>query len=141
MNEPQNLPSFSVQRAPDGKFLPGSGGRPPGTRNRASKARLTAVTDLFSESVAVLKKRLSEGDLTAARIVLDVCLPKNRAVEFGDDVSPATIEAALADGTITPNEALTAAQALEKIANVRDVADLVARVEELEAVLSARNGR
>lgn len=141
-DQPLNGASFSVQRGPDGKFLPGSGGRPIGARNKTSKAAVKAVTDMFSEAVAVLRKRLSENDLAAAKIVLDVVLPKgNRVIEFGEDISPATIEAALADGAITPAEAQTAAAALEKLQNVRDVADLVMRVEELEAVLASRNGR
>lgn len=121
-----------------GRFGPGNPGRKPGSRNAVSRATLKAVTDLFSEAVMVLRNRLAEGDLNAAKIVLNIVLPKDRPIEFGDDVSPATIEAAMADGSITPQEAYAAAQSLEKLQAVRDFDDLQRRVDELEQALAER---
>lgn len=89
----------------------------------------------------VLKNRLAENDLNAAKIVLNIVLPKDRPIEFGEDISPATIEAALADGSITPQEAYAAAQSLEKLQSVRDFDDLQRRIEELEQALADRNRR
>lgn len=134
-------PAILTGRDTTGRFAPGNGGRPLGSRNKVSRATLKAVTDLFSEAVMVLKYRLAENDLRAAELVLAHVLPskgQGRTIEFGDDVSPATIEAALADGSITPQEAQTAAAALEKLQQVRDLGDLSARVAELEAVLAAK---
>lgn len=120
-----------------GRFTPGNGGRPLGARNKTSRAAIMAVTALFDDALNVLRTRLSAGDLAAAKIVLESVLPKNgRAIDFGCDVSPNSIEAALASGAITPAEAQTAANALEKLAGVRDLADLAKRVEELEAALA-----
>lgn len=126
-----------------GRFAsgPGNTGRPRNSRNAVSRATIKAVTDLFSEAVMVLKNRLAENDLNAAKIVLSIVLPKDRPIEFGEDISPATIEAALADGSITPQEAYAAAQSLEKLQSVRDVADLLLRVEELEAALAKGKAR
>ena len=136
LSAPVNAP-ISTGRDALGRFGQGNGGRPPGSRNKASRAALEAVTELFGEAVAVLKVRLSEHDLRAASIVLGVVLPKDRPIEFGQDVSPATVEAALADGAITPSEAQVVAAALEKLQQVRDLGDLAARVSELEVALAA----
>jgi hypothetical protein len=123
-----------------GRFAggPGNTGRPRNSRNAVSRATIKAVTDLFSEAVMVLKNRLAENDLNAAKIVLNIVLPKDRPIEFGEDISPATIEAALADGSITPQEAYAAAQSLEKLQQVRDWDDLQRRVQELEQALAER---
>lgn len=123
-----------------GRFAsgPGNTGRPRNSRNAVSRATIKAVTDLFSEAVMVLKMRLAENDLNAAKIVLNIVLPKDRPIEFGEDISPATIEAALADGSITPQEAYAAAQSLEKLQAVRDFDDLQRRVEEMEQALADR---
>ena len=124
-----------------GRFAsgPGNTGRPRNSRNAVSRTTIKAVTDLFSEAVMVLKNRLAENDLNAAKIVLNIVLPKDRPIEFGEDISPATIEAALADGSITPQEAYAAAQSLEKLQSVRDFEDLQRRVEELEQALAERH--
>lgn len=121
-----------------GRFGQGNPGRKPGSRNEVSRATIKAVTDLFSAAVMVLKSRLAENDLAAAKIVLGIVLPKDRLVEFGEDISPAAIEAALADGAITPQEAYNAAQSLEKLKAVRDFDELQRRVEEMEQALSER---
>jgi hypothetical protein len=125
-------PPILTARNTLGQFAHGNGGRPAGARNKVSRENLKAVTDLFSEAVMVLKIRLGENDLRAAEIVLAHILPSKahgRTIEFGDDVSPSTIEAAMADGSITPAEAQTAAAALEKLQTVRDVDDLKLRIE------------
>lgn len=140
MTHPVN-PANLTARNTLGQFAPGNGGRPVGSRNKVSRATLKAVTDLFSEAVMVLRNRLADNDLRAAEIVLAHVLPSKahgRTIEFGEDVSPATIEAALADGTITPAEAQTAASALEKLQSVRDFDDLHRRIEELEQALAER---
>lgn len=137
MDQPIN-PVINGGRDTLGRFAsgPGNTGRPRNSRNAVSRATIKAVTDLFSEAVMVLKTRLAEKDLAAAKIVLSIVLPKDRPIEFGEDISPATIEAALADGSITPQEAYVAAQSLEKLQSVRDFDDLQRRVEELEQTLA-----
>ncbi|MDX3908756.1 MAG: hypothetical protein QHC67_02950 [Sphingobium sp.] len=124
-----------------GQFAPGNGGRQPGARNRVSRTSLKAVTDLFNEAVAVLRARLADNDLRAAEIVLAHVLPAKahgRTIEFGDDVSAATIEAAMIEGAITPAEAQIAASALEKLKSVRDFDEIERRIEELEEALAER---
>lgn len=138
MNAPHPIIPADNGRDARGRFGPGNPGRKPGSRNAVSRATLKAVTDLFSEAVMVLRNKLAEGDLNAAKIVLNIVLPKDRPIEFGDDISPATIEAALADGSITPQEAYAAAQSLEKLQSVRDFDDLQRRVEEMEQALAER---
>lgn len=135
-----HTPQISADNGRDalGRFGPGNPGRKPGSRNAVSRATIKTITDLFSEAVTVLKSRLADGDLNAAKIVLNIVLPKDRPIEFGEDISPATIEAALADGSITPQEAYAAAQSLEKLQAIRDFDDLQRRVEEMEKSLAER---
>lgn len=138
MTDQPIIPVDNGGRDAFGRFAsgPGNTGRPRNSRNTVSRATIKAVTDLFSEAVMVLRKRLSENDLNAAKIILSIVLPKDRPIEFGEDISPATIEAALADGSITPQEAYAAAQSLEKLQAVRDFDDLQRRVEEMERALA-----
>lgn len=134
-------PQIAVDNGRDvlGRFGPGNPGRKPGSRNAVSRATIKAVTDLANEAVIVLKNKLAENDLNAAKIVLAIVLPKDRPIEFGEEISPTTIEAALAEGSITPQEAYAAAQSLEKLQAVRDFDDLQRRIEEMEKALAGHS--
>lgn len=122
-------------REAGGRFGPGNPGRPRGSKNRVRRERLAAVQELFPRAIEVLTERLDAGDIGAAKMVLDACLPaRGRTVDFDGDVSPEAIESALADGAITPTEAAQVAAALK---SVREVADLEALTKRLEAIESA----
>lgn len=136
MSDPHPMISADNGRDALGRFGPNNPGRKPGSRNAVSRRTIAKVTDLFDDAVMVLRRKLAEGDLNAAKIVLNIVLPKDRPIEFGDDISPATIEAALADGSITPQEAYAAAQSLEKLQTVRDFDDLQRRLDELETAVA-----
>src|SRR5216683_6912388 len=105
-----------------GRFQPGQSGNPagkkPGTRNRATVLReaLDEGEDIAAARI-VIDKALA-GDAVAARFVVDRLMPRPRGREIeidlpdvasaGDLVKAydATVQA-MADGEITPDEALT----------------------------------
>lgn len=127
----------SALRGPGGKFLPGHGmGRPKGSRNALNTAVLDNLADLTSGAIAVLRDKLSQGDLRAATYVLDRFTPSERAVALGT-TDPASVADALADGLITPGEAAKVAGTLKVIAEAHEVKELRARLDEIETLIAA----
>jgi hypothetical protein len=107
-------------------FEPGQSGNPrgkaPGTRNRASVLLDAIGAEDLTAIVEKVVAKAKDGDLTAAKMILDrlTPTPRARAVEFdlpaigkdtwnvADQVIAALgkIAAAAADGTISPSEAV-----------------------------------
>ncbi|WP_019516172.1 hypothetical protein [Sphingomonas sp. Mn802worker] len=124
-------------RAPDGRFLPGFGGRKPGSKNKKGRATLEAVQNLSSEAVAQLRDKVRAGEWTAVRYVLDYTLPKGgRTVELDSNDPNAIIDAA-AMSEISPEEAARLSQAFKTAADASDVKELKRQVEELEGIIGA----
>jgi hypothetical protein len=115
-------------RDPNGRFVPGQSGNPagkkPGTRNRATMLReaLNEGEDRMAARV-VIDKALA-GNLVAARFVVDRLTPRPRGREITLDLAEiggprdivtaydATVKA-MAEGEITPDEALTVTRVLD----------------------------
>lgn len=118
-----------------GRFAPGSPGRLPGTRNRVSAQALRDVKSMADIAVAELRRRLAEHDWQAVLFVLDRALPKGRSVEL-DGVTPSDIASHLINGDITTAEAKDIAIALSKLAEIGEIAEIRAKIEALERMLS-----
>ena len=118
-------------------------GRPPGSRNKATKA----AQGLFAEfSEPVSKKCLSmalQGDSTALRLCMERILPAHKSIPLQFKMPkvqslrdlPAAANAllqAIAKGNLTPNEGERMVGLLEKYRQMLVTADLVPRVETLE---------
>ena len=118
----------SPRRAATGRFLPGQSGNPagkkPGTRNRATLLH-DALRDREERTVVrvVIDKALA-GNSAAARFVIGLLMPRPRdrpiALELPDGAGARDILAAanatvqaMADGEITPGEALTVTRVLD----------------------------
>src|SRR5712692_10172380 len=115
-------------RDANGRFAPGNSGNPagkkPGTRNRATVLReaLAEGEDIAAARI-VIDKALA-GDAVAARFIVGRLMPRPRGREIeldlpdvasaGDIVTAydATVQA-MADGEITPDEALTVTRVLD----------------------------
>lgn len=132
------------RRNSDGRFAPGTGGRPLGARNLTTRA-VEALLDGEAEAVtrAVIAKA-RDGDMVAARLVVERILPprKDRPVRF--DLPPlerpadgpqalAAIAEAAAEGELTPGEASDIAGLVGKWAEARSNAELLDRLARLEA--------
>lgn len=137
----QNLAQISdnFKRGPGGRFLPGSGGRPRGSKNKAAAGIHAAIVDLGPQAVAVLKNRLNANDVKSALAVLKWILPDGRLVEL-ESADPAGVSTALVNGEITPGEVAAMAGALSKLQSVEEVGRLRERLDELE-MLILNNGK
>jgi hypothetical protein len=117
-------------------------GRPKGCDTRQSRLReqiSKAIPDVI-EGVIVAAK---DGDMVAARLLMDRVLPALKAVDTpaplppGVDLAnaeagPAGLLRALSDGALTPDQTSTIASALLAVARVREVSELEARITRLE---------
>ena len=124
-------------------FQPGNAGRPKGARNRRTLlAEQIMAEDLESVARAVVAAA-KDGDMTAARIILDRLAPvrRGRPVTFdlpaGTDVADLSaafdvVLHAVAGGQITPEEAASVATLLETRRKAAETAEVVERIAALE---------
>jgi hypothetical protein len=127
-----------------GRFAPGNPGRPAGARN---KTTLALESLLAGEGEALTRKAIAlalGGDATVLRACLDRVLPLRRgrpvnfalpALDTAGDLSLAlgAVLAATADGSLTPDEALTLAQIVDRRRAAIETVELSERVAALEA--------
>jgi hypothetical protein len=119
-------------------------GKPPGTRHKitmlAEQLMEAGAEGIVSKVIALAK----DGDLVAARLVLDRILPTRRgrpvtldlpAVQTAADLPGAlgAVVAAVATGELTPEEGQAFAAVLEASRRSIETADLEARIAALEA--------
>ncbi|MCL4683223.1 hypothetical protein KJ059_00555 [Myxococcota bacterium] len=142
--EPRNLRPVSDLRDRRGRFAKGSGGRPPGTRNRLRRT----VNALLEASAPELVQRVLElarqGDVQALKLALDrivpvprdapVALPSMPAIRSAADLPVAfgVVLQAVADGSLTPTEGERIASLLGSAGRMLELADIEARVRKLE---------
>lgn len=133
-----------ARTAPPKPWKPGESGnprgRPPG-RGQSAQFREALASKLPAILESVVKAAI-EGDMTAARLVLDRCLPALKPLE-------ATIEGlALPTGTLTqqardilasvsrgevaPGQAAQLVASIGAVAKIAEVDELTARIEALE---------
>lgn len=84
------------------------------------------------EAIEQLRTKLRRGDWDALSFVLERIVGKGRVVELDGDMSPDTIAAAFSEGLLTPVEAKDIATALARLSEVGEIAELRAKLDELE---------
>lgn len=135
--------------APSTAFPKGVSGNPSGRPKGAPNKTNRVVLELMGRNCEAVAQRVVdaalEGDLTAARLVLERTspVPKDRAIQLPNMPSTDTAEGvsqaqevvfqALADGQITPTEASTLAGVLEVRRRALETAELEQRVLALES--------
>jgi hypothetical protein len=123
-------------------FVKGNGGRRHGSKNKNSLI-LEALSDSEKERLVRKGIELAEaGDVSMLKFFLSRILPRERTVtidlpkmETADDAveALAAIMAAVCAGRITPSEADNLTALVNSYARAIDIADLVKRMEALEA--------
>ena len=120
-----------------------SPGRPQGSRNSATLMAEKLMQDGIDTIVKTVLDAAAEGDMTAAKLVLERIVPVRKGrpvtltlppVKTAADVVEAlgaTVRA-MADGEVTPEEAATIAGVLEAKRKAIETADLEARIVRLE---------
>ncbi|MGX5828703.1 hypothetical protein [Mesorhizobium sp. 43Arga] len=125
----------TVVQLPNGRFAPGNPGRKPGSKNRVSFEAIAAINSMKDVAIEQLRSKLERGDWDAITFILERILPKGRSVEL-DDTSPSGIASALAEGHLTPDETRSIATALKSLQDVTELAEIRAKLDELEKLLS-----
>jgi len=122
-------------------------GKPKGARHKTTLLAEKLMQDDAENIVNAVLTAARAGDMTAAKIVLDRIAPARRdsPVTFtlpkikrpADAVAAsAAILAAVADGRLTPGEALEVSKLIEGIVKTLEVAELEERLNELEERMS-----
>ncbi len=131
-------------RNTDGTFAPGNPGKPKGARHRATQAALAL---LDGEAEALTRKAVETalaGDTTALRLCLERITPPRKdapvifalpQMETGADAAKAAgaVLAAVAEGDLTPFEAVQIMALIETFRKTLETCELEARVAALEA--------
>jgi len=137
----------NTTRKQRGGFKPGQSGnpagKPKGARHKATMLAERLMQDDAENIVNAVLTAARDGDMTAARIVLDRIAParKGRPVEFElpaieelGDLVP-TIEAvvsAMATGELTPDEASAVAAVIDVKRRTMETVDIERRIAALE---------
>ena len=139
MREQSQAPdNWAPQRDKAGKFLPGQGGRPPGSRNKKPSAALTAVQSLSDLAIAKLAMLVSQNSWAAIRYVLDMTLPRGgRTVDLDGTADPNELIAAVTSGEISPDEFARIAQGWKTAVDAAEMKAIKAQIDELEQLVSA----
>ena len=126
-------------------FAKGNGGRRPGSKNKNSLI-LEVLSDGDKEELVRKGLELAKaGDVSMLKFFLSRILPRERAItidlpkmETADDAVDALagIMAAVCEGKITPGEGAHLAALVNSYSRAIDMADLVQRLEVLEARVS-----
>ena len=136
---------MTASRDSRGRFRPGASGnpqgRPAGTQTQRAVARIAG--EHLERIVQRLVEQASEGDVSAAKVLLDRLAPVLRPVDSPVSLTltgtPAenarAVVRALGAGEVTPNEASTVMASIERTARIEELAELTARIEALEAKL------
>ena len=117
-------------------------GRKPGSLTKVGKLRAQLVEGL-PNIVKSMQEKAEAGDTTAAKLLLDRIMPVLRPVDMPAPLSlgkgPADLAGAaqavltaLAAGETTPDQAASFASVLASLARVKEVAELIDRIEALE---------
>lgn len=124
-------------RLPDGRFGPGNPGKPKGARGRAGKAEIDRLRARSEKVWQVIDQRLAEGCTKTALFLASRLLPDVRAVEL-DGLSPDEVGEAIADGSLTPSEAVKLSQAIRALKDTVDMDHMRQRLDMIESLLAAK---
>lgn len=140
------------RRGPGRPFKPGASGNPagkrPGTRHQVTLLAERLMSDDVEGVVQKVVEAAKGGDMTAARIILDrvaqprrgrpvrISLPEVKTPQGVTDAL-ATVVAAMADGSLTPDEAASVSGIIELQRRGLETLDLDARLRQIEEQLTS----
>ena len=142
MRHPGTPQAAQVSPARGRPFANGNPGRKPGSKNRTT---LVAAALLEGQAAALVRKAIElakAGDVAMLKFLLGRILPRDRLIklelprmEFADDAVEVlgSIMRAVSEGTISPSEGAALATLVNSYTDAIDMADVVKRLESLEA--------
>ncbi len=127
------------------KWVKGQSGNPAG-RAKGGKTRLTLLRDSLREHVPEILNRLVksalEGDITAAKLILERTIPAFKSVDSPvampslsgtlSERAEGVLEA-VTNGTLTPDEGKGLLASVSNLAKILEYDELLTRVERLES--------
>ena len=133
----------------NGRWQPGQSGNPDGRpRGTGEVARLRAsIAEKVPEILTKLTELALNGDVQAARLLIERVLPPVKAVEMPIEMSLADgglseqarqMLAAAAGGVLAPDQAAALIGALAAVAKITETDELSKRIERLEEASRAR---
>jgi hypothetical protein len=129
-------------------FAKGNPGRPPGSKNRSTLILRELLEDEEGELLRKAIEIAKGGDVAMLKFLLSRMLPRERPIKvdlptmnFADDAVDALgqISQAVSEGQLTPSEGASLATLINSYARAIDVADLVLRMDALEAKLKGQS--
>lgn len=134
-NQPHIPPEGRDHR---GRIKKGFGGRPKGSRNRASREAVAAVQSLAPQAIEGLRVLLGQFNFAAIKFVLDMTLPRDgRPIDLDATSNPHDIIEAVTSGEISPSEFARITQGMKSALDASELKELKASVDELEQLISA----
>lgn len=124
----------AMQRDANGRLLPGSGGRPRGSKNKIANGALANLRNMTPDAVDVVQAAIAKGCVKTATWLLERVLPNQRVVEL-DGAGVQDVINALVAGDISPTEAKTIAHSIGHLKNISDLEELRAEVDSLTKLL------
>jgi hypothetical protein len=123
-------------------FANGNPGRKPGSKNRSTLVAEALLSDERDELLRKAIELAKAGNVQMLKFFLERTLPRERLIkldlpqiDFADDAVEALgrIMRAVAEGTISPSEAAALATLVKSCSDAIDMADVVKRLDSLEA--------
>jgi hypothetical protein len=148
MGAPTNPGKHSTPRR-GRPFAMGNPGRPRGSKNRATLIAQALPEDWEAKVLRAAYETARAGDPQLLKFFVSKIMPRERLVsvdlptmECADDQvkAMAAILRAIAEGSITPNEGAAMAAVINAQTRAIDVADVVKRLDTLEAIIRERFG-
>ena len=145
MTKAKSAPENATERDKSGKWKKGQSGNPGGRSGQTAKIR-AALAAGADDVAAVVLEAARNGDMQAARLVLERMVPTVKPVaelapfDLDDGDLPAcarSILAAIAAGTLPPDQGKALIDSVVSMARVVEVAQLEQQVGELRALLEA----
>ena len=139
MDRPINASKVSARGRP---FSRGNSGRKPGSKNRATIVTAALVEGDAQELVGKAVELAKAGNVVMLKFLLGRILPRERLIkldlprmEFADDAVEALgrVMGAVSEGQISPSEAAAMATLINAYTQAIDMADVVKRLDTLEA--------
>jgi hypothetical protein len=129
----------TIRRLPGGQFAPGTAGKPKGATHRINRETLAGLGEMVPAAMAVLRQQLAENNWRAAAFVLQRWLPDSRVIAL-DTMDPDSVTEAATDG-LTPGELSKVVQSLKTLREAEDLADVRAKMDELEELVIKMRSR
>jgi hypothetical protein len=128
-------------------FVNGNPGRKPGSRNRASVVASALIEGEAEELLRTAVRLAKAGDVIMLKFLVGRLLPRERLIKFelppmesADDAVEAlgSVLHAVSEGEISPSEGAAVAALISSYSQAIDRADVVKRLDALEALLKGR---